>query len=147
AVTIGGTGKPIPQTLFFSHSGITAEHAAENRFNVTIAADVPGGDHDVCLVTNTGLTNQRRFAVGLSPDVNEAESPQRNDRPSTAQMVPFPATIHATIDPATDRDCHRFRVDDNQRLMIRCRSATLEGTVSPALTLIDTAGREVRHDP
>src|SRR6185369_520084 len=72
--------------------------------------------------------------------------PQRNDRTQSAQAVTFPVTIHGGIDPATDRDCFLFKLDENQRLTVRCRSTTLDGTVAPALTLFDPTGREVRHD-
>lgn len=143
-VSVVGAAKP--QAWVASHPGITAKIAGENRFAVTIADDVPAGDYDVWIVTAAGLTNPRRFAVGQWPDVVETETPQRNDWPQSAQAVIIPATVHGGIDPATDRDCFRFKLDEGQRLTVRCRSATLEGTVAPALTLFDPTGREVRHD-
>lgn len=144
-VTVTISAGSVAKLLWFSHPGITAQPITGNRFAVNVAADVPEGDYDAWLVTSSGLTNPRRFAVGSNPELIEIETPLRNDSPAMAQNTGFPITMNGLIDPGTDRDCFRFSMDDKQRFTARCRSARLEGTVAPVLSLFDPARGEVRH--
>lgn len=142
-VTIAGTNLNETRDLYFSHPGVAARLVQPNRFAVTAAADVPEGDYDVWVVTASGLSNPRRFAVGTLPEVLEKE---KNDEPKAAQVLQLPAVINGSTQPGTDRDYYRFELTKGQRLTLAWRSETLEGSVRPALTIFGPDERELRHD-
>lgn len=142
-VRLVGTNLAGVQALFTCQPGISARRLANDRFAITVAGDVPDGDHDVWALGTTGLSQPRRITVSGLPELVERE---KNDTPATAQAVPLPAAVSGTIEPGTDRDHYGFDLGAGQPVTLAVRSLTLDGSVRPAVTLFDPAGREVLHD-
>ena len=74
--------------LRFSHPGITAEltNAAERKFKVRVAANVPSAVYEVRFAGALGLSNSRLFAVG---SLKESRSPSDN----TSKKKPMPLAM------------------------------------------------------
>ena len=80
-VAVTGTDQEDMSQLVFSHAGITSK-LAEQKFAVSIGADVPPGFYDVRMVGRFGISNPRTFVVGQRPEVLRAGT-NTTDRKST----------------------------------------------------------------
>ena len=129
--------------LFFSHPGIKSRSIKSNMVQIDITSDVPDGEYDVWVLTESGLTNPRRFVVGSRAEISEKES---NNDLSTAQKVTMPVTINGTLNPGTDRDFYRFHVKAGDAIHLRFRSLSIDGTARAAFTLYGPNGEELLHD-
>lgn len=128
--------------LVFSHNGLRAERLEENRFRITVDADVPVRDYDVWAVTPGGASNARRFVVSDLPEF--VEDGGHDDRRS-AQVVSVPGAVSGKIDGGPETDWYAFHADAKTAVTIACLSHSLDGSVAPALTIIGPDGRELMH--
>src|SRR5215218_8537633 len=92
-VTVSGPEVIKAREMRFSHAGIKATSKDTNRFEVTIAKDVPPGVYDVRLVGKYGASNPRAFAVGVLREI--AETKNSKDMPQTV-------TLESTITGQTE---------------------------------------------
>lgn len=140
--------------LLFSHPGITAERAlrpadrlfpeprpVENTFKVTIAADVPPGLYELRAAGPYGVSNARRFAVGLREELPEKEP---NDDPAAAPEIPFGATVSGTTD-AQKFDVFRVALKKGQRLLVEGAAFQLLSRAQLVLALSDPAGKLLKR--
>src|ERR1700677_961382 len=134
----GGSELEQPESLIFSHPGITAAIVlppapkvdpkdpkaqpkpvppGPPKFTITIGKDVPLGLHDVRIVTKLGVSNPRAFQVGELDEVMEKEG---NDDVEQAQKVEINTTINGVIGSATDVDYYSFTAKKGQRVVVSC---------------------------
>ncbi len=125
--------------LRFSHRGIAATPKATNRFDVTVAKEVPPGIYELRAVSKYGASNPRAFAVGLLAEVAES----KNDS-AVPQAVPLESTINGRTE-ANTIDYFRFQPKSGQRLLVRCDARELGSKLEPVLALYDGGGREVNR--
>ena len=98
-VTIAGDDLDDVDRLVFSHEGITfarkmadvtpfdaGPQPVENVFTVTVAANVPPGNHDVRCQGKYGLSNRRTFVVSSTPEFTEIEPNGGNDLPAWVEV-------------------------------------------------------------
>jgi hypothetical protein len=159
-VTFTGTDLDLPEALYFSHPGFKAtaiqpEVPKEDpkvkpdpkkpapqvaKFTVTIAADVPVGNHDVRLVAKYGISNARTFAVG---DLMEVMEKEPNNDVDQAQRVEMNSTINGTIAQPTDVDYYVFSGKKDQRILIHCMAASIDSKLTPEIKVLDQDNREI----
>jgi Bacterial pre-peptidase C-terminal domain len=166
-VTFAGTDLEEPDGLYFSHAGIkavpvlppasapasdkkdakkpaapmkTPPKPAITRFQVTIAADVPPGNHDVRLVNKWGVSNPRVFVVGRLDELMEKEP---NNDVDQAQRVALGITVNGVISAPTDVDYFVFAAKKGQRVVVSCLGPSIDSKINPELKIYDASGREV----
>lgn len=149
-VVLGGSGLEGVRHLLFSHPGITAQpkqtpatelepaRPIEGQFVVQIADDVPAGLYEVCVVGPLGLSNPRRFAVGV---LAETLDPGGNTAPDNAPTLAPPLTVSGRLD-AGSVDYYKLPLKAGQRLLIELAAAQLDSRLRGTLTLRDPQGRE-----
>lgn len=135
---------------------------------LTIAADVPPGEHELRLRTATGLSNPFTFCVGLLPEISEpvvtATSPllnaprpgaaagPRTARTKPAREIAPPAIVNGQILPG-EADRFRFHGRQGQRLTLAASARSLNpyladavpGWFQPTLALFGPDGREIAY--
>lgn len=154
-VTIAGSDLEDASRLLFSHPGITAEpkmrdpgqfetgpQPVTNQFTVTVAANVPPGQYEARAAGKYGLSNPRRFAVGMLTETLEKEP---NNTPDAAQEIPLDGIVNGRSDRASDLDYYRFTAKEGQRVLIECRARPLDSRLDGALAVFDAGGRELAH--
>ncbi len=167
-VEIAITGGDIedPTGLFFSHPGITAElietpdpkvdpkqppPAVKKKgmagpvmiykYKVTVAADVPLGQHDLRVMNQYGVSNPRAFVVG---DLNEVNEKEPNNDVEQAQKVELNTTINGIINAPTDVDYYSFKGTKGQRVVCSCLASGIESRAHPVLELFEaTTGKKL----
>lgn len=95
---------------------------------------------DTWTLTSTGLSNPRALLVVTHPVVIIAETPD-----SQAAAIPLPGTAASKLDRSADRDVFGFSGRSGQLVHLTCRSRSLDGTVSPILSVHGPGGRELAH--
>ncbi len=128
--------------LDFSHSGITAEPAGNDKFKVTIAADVPVGPYDVRAITPRGLSNFRAFEVS---DWAETVETEPNDTIEKAQAIDAPAILNGRIGKSTDVDFAKFSARKGQRVFIDCWASRIDSQLDGTLMILDASGKELGY--
>lgn len=138
AAAITGADLDEATALHFSHHGISAE-AKEKRFIVKIAPDVPPGIYDVRVSGLLGISNPRAFVVSDLPQAAEAGS---NTKLEAAMELPVDSTIAGTATAAA-ADWFKFIATKGQRLLIECAAPAIDSRMTPVMTVLDAAGREI----
>jgi hypothetical protein len=114
--------------LRFSHPGITAEltNAAERKFKVRVAANVPSGVYEVRFAGALGLSNSRLFAVGT---LNESRSPSGNTSIKTAAALGDDSVVNGV---SVTRQSSWFQVGakKGQRLLLRVSAKALDSRMT-----------------
>lgn len=148
--------------LHFSHPGIKAVQNAEraefakeklanpHRFTVTIAADVPLGEYDVCAIGLFGISNPRRFVVSDQTEIIDA-TPAIS--PKDAKEVTLGSMINGRV-TKDNAAYYKFQAKKGQRLLVDCFAYRLDSRMDATLTLLDASGEELvtsrdvtRRDP
>ena len=93
-VTITGENIEDVTALTFSSPNITAKPVAENKFAVSIAADVPPGVYDARVMSRLGVSSVRAFSVNTLPEVVRTKA---NNSVETAMPVPVGSICNATM--------------------------------------------------
>lgn len=136
--TVAGADLEGLSGLDFSHRGITARHLESNRFEVTVAPDVPLGPYDVRAITARGLSNFRAFTVGDWPEVSEAES-------EGPQPLTLPVVVNGRIDRPTDVDAYIFSAKKGQRVLIDAWAERVDSALDATIKVVDPSGKEVAY--
>ncbi|MFQ3592300.1 MAG: pre-peptidase C-terminal domain-containing protein, partial [Gemmataceae bacterium] len=152
--------------LIFSHPGIKAEPVPEPpppidpktkqpkmpaaktpttvKFKVSVAAEVPLGNHEVRVVNRWGVSNTRVFQVGDCTEVAEIEPNNDIDgAPNKPQRVEINTTVNATFNQPNDVDYYVFKAAKGQRVVVTALSSTVDSRAQPAIEIFDTKGRQV----
>ncbi|MEE2686010.1 MAG: hypothetical protein VYB09_06845 [Planctomycetota bacterium] len=154
-LTISGTDLDDVSQLQFSHPGITAAQKMRepgsfetepqpvaNTFVVTVAENVPAGNHDLRAVGKYGITNPRVFVVDPMATVTEQEP---NNIPAEAQEVVQPTVLFGWLEQGTDVDYYQLAVKAGQRMIIRCQARSIDSRMDPILAVLDTEGRQIAN--
>ncbi len=127
------------ESLMFFSPGFTQKSVekAENgqvALTVTIAADVPPGNHSMRIRTKSGLSHARQFFVGIYPNVEEKEP---NSDFETPQVINFNQTVEGVVQ-TEDVDYYKLSVKKGQRISVEVDGLRLGYTVfDPFLAIID----------
>lgn len=141
AVELVGTGLDAAKALF-GFDPLLSLSGAGRRWSITPAASAVGVS-DLWAVTSAGISNPRRLAISPLPQILEKES---NDTSESAQDVVLPLVVHGRIEPAVDLDWFVFKARSGDRVVVTCRSLSLDGQIEPALSVFDSHGRQLAHD-
>lgn len=111
---------------------------SSHKFKVTIPANAPLGIHDVRLVTKGGVSNPRAFVVG---DVAEVLEKEPNDDVPKAQKIELNTTINGLVPAGTDVDYYMFSGTKGQRVVIDCRTSSIDSKLPVELELFAPGGQ------
>ena len=118
------------------------------KLKVSVSKDAAAGDRELCLITDTGISNKLTFNIGQLKEIVEAEP---NDKRENAVRIPgLPALINGQIMPG-DVDMFKFNAKNGQRLVFEASARALipyladavPGWFKICLTLYDAQGREL----
>ncbi|MBL9129672.1 MAG: PPC domain-containing protein [Verrucomicrobiaceae bacterium] len=107
------------ESLIFFSPGFTqksVEKVEKGKVDLTvsIAADVPPGNHLVRIRTKTGISHARQFFVGIFPNVDEKEP---NSEFETPQVIQMNQTVEGIVQNE-DVDYYRLSLKKGQRLSV-----------------------------
>jgi hypothetical protein len=144
--------------LYFSFPGVTTEVLGKDsigadpkkgmggkqpanlqaqRVKVTLPADAPLGIQDVRVVTKGGISNSRAFVVGDLDEVNEQEP---NDDTDKAQKIALNSVVNGVVAAGTDVDYYAFTGIKGQRVVVSCRSSSIDSKLHAAVEVYDRKG-------
>lgn len=149
--------------LLFSHPGIQAKQATrpsavfdgqsepvDNRFVVTIAADVPPGLYDVRAAGAMGVSNPLTFAVDRW---KESLEPAGNQSFEKAAPLDVGTVVNGAV-AANTEDWFRFRGQKGARIIIDVLGQRIDSKIDATLVVYDSTRRELarsrdvnRRDP
>ena len=118
------------------------------KLKVSISKDAAAGDRELCLITDTGISNKLTFNIGQLKEIAETEP---NDKRENAVLMPgLPVLINGQIMPG-DVDMFKFTAKKGQRLVFEASARALipyladavPGWFKVCLTLYDAQGREL----
>ena len=149
SVEVAITGQHIEGSseLHFSHPGITAKAVVDkagkpvaNKFNISVAKDVPTGVHEARVMTDLGLSSSRAFNVGSLPEVTRTKA---NTTLETAMPLKLNSVCNATT---TSRavDHYSFEAQKDQRIMIDCAARGIDSKLKPVVIVADSEGRDLK---
>ena len=141
-VTVSGIDLDDGYALIFSNSNIvsqvksneTSGLAEPNKFIVTVASNVPPATYEVRIAGRFGISNPRRFAVGVLPELQESPNLE----------IPLGSTVNGHAD-GQSVDYFRFNAKKGQRILAICDAAALDSRLEPSLFLIDSQERELER--
>jgi hypothetical protein len=139
-VTITGENIEDVTALTFSSPNITAKPVAENKFAVSIAADVPPGVYDARVMSRLGVSSVRAFSVNTLPEVVRTKA---NNSVETAMPLPVGSICNATM---TTRavDFYSFQGVKGKRVAIECAATGIDSRLTPVLILADAKGGDLK---
>lgn len=141
-VTITGENLEEIRELSFSTPKITAKPVAgaENKFSVSIAADVPVGVYDARVMSRLGVSSARAFSVNKLPEVTRAKA---NNSVETAMVLPVGTICNATM---TKRavDFYSFQGVKDKRVAIDCAAVGIDSRLTPVVILADAKGNDLK---
>jgi len=151
-VTISGANLEETRQLLFSHEGIAAKpkmapptafrkepKPIDNKFVVTIAADVPPGVYECRSVGLYGVSNPRGFAVGDRPEVNETG---KNTSLTDAMEVELGSTINGQTGNDSF-DTYKFSAKQGQRILVDCAAHRIDSRMDGTIALFNAAGEQI----
>jgi hypothetical protein len=187
-LVINGTDLDDATQLLFSHPGITAEvivppepkepkpdpkkapvarkkgpPAANVKFTVKVAKEVPVGQYDVRIVNRFGASNPRCFVVGDRPEINEQEPnddavvfdpmgslaggpgtmPPPNRNIPRAQRINLGTVINGVISSPTDVDYSVFFAKARERVLITAQAGSIDSKARPLVEVYDPSGKRL----
>jgi len=154
-VTVGGADLDNNAQLVFSHPGIIATpkttpagefdegpQRVGNVYAVKIDGAVPAGIYDARVTGDFGLSNPRRFAIGLHEEIKDSGS---NHSQAEAQEITVGSTINGVAD-ANNRDYFKFTATASQRILLRIDGESLDSRIDATLVLYNAAGQELTNN-
>ncbi len=140
-VTITGENTEDITELLFSTPKITAKPVAgtENKFTISIAADVSPGVYDARVMSRLGVSSARGFSVGKLSEVTRVKA---NNTPETAMALPANTVCNAVM---TKRavDFYSFQGVKGKRVAVDCAAIGIDSRLKPVLVLADAQGRDL----
>ena len=149
-VEVSLTGDDLEEikALLFDHPGLTAvpkmadvngqPQPVDRFFLVTATADVPVGPHEVRCQGLWGVSNARRFYVGVRPQTIEVEPNNSLDK---AMPLTIGTAILGKMDGGTDVDLFKFTATTGQRLVIDCEADILDSRLRSNIEIYDARGK------
>ncbi|MFT7643217.1 MAG: hypothetical protein ACI9G1_004982, partial [Pirellulaceae bacterium] len=152
-VAISGQHLDGVESLLFSHAGIVAKQKMAEpgpfdkgpvpvafAFQVTVAANVPVGGHDVRAIGKYGVSNPRRFLISKQAEFLEAEP---NQDIETATPLELPCAVNGQLNAAADVDYYAFTAKASGRLILDCYARRMDSQMDAVVVVFDAAGREL----
>ncbi len=138
-LTVTGNRLADFESLMFFSPGITqksVEKVENNKVQLTIsvAPDVPLGNHLLRIRTKSGISHVRQFFVGPFPNVEEKEP---NSEMDAAQAIGFNQTIEGVV-LSEDVDYYKITAKKGQRISVEADGLRLGYTTfDPYIAIID----------
>lgn len=142
---VAATGSDLDDAkLLFSHPGLFAqpratEDPANRRFIVAVAPDVPPGVYDLRIAGRFGVSNPRRFTVGLAAEKTLADGSSTSPG-GAVEALGLVLNARAT---AGGVNHHPFELRKGERTLFECAATEIDSRLAPVMALFDPQGREV----
>ncbi|MGE5195628.1 MAG: PPC domain-containing protein [Deltaproteobacteria bacterium] len=117
-------------------------NAAEITYRLKVPADAPPGVHGLRVVTATGISNLKLFAIDDLPSVAQAKPSQSL---ANAQALTLPVAVDGYVDNLS-RDFYKFQAAAGQRLSIEILARRLGSPLDSMIRLLDAKGRELAYN-
>ena len=126
------------------------------RFSVTVPEEQPTGVYELHVATRQAVSSISHLLVTDFPVVEE--SPDSNDLPQSAQLVPLPAAVCGVCERNEDVDCFRFSGIQGQRITAQVYAQRVTECIhimlvkhpiyhmNPVLTLLGPRGQVVAEN-
>ena len=155
--TITGDHLDDVDRLVFSHPGITAKpvlvssgkaegeaETVSSEYEISIAADVPIGIHDIRAIGRYGVSNPRAFVVeSLKQIVVPQDSPNDANRSVDKAMRLDIGSVASGRVTKNRADFYRFTAKKGEALIARCAGTGIDSRIDATLVLYDSAGKEL----
>jgi hypothetical protein len=138
-LTVTGSRLADFESLIFFSPGFTQKsvekvEAGKVDLTISIAPDVPAGNHSMRIRTKSGISHARQFFVGIYPNVEEKEP---NSDFETPQVIQFNQTVEGIVQNE-DVDYYRVTAKKGQRISVEVDALRLGYTVfDPFVAIID----------
>lgn len=128
--------------LVFDHPGITAKpvEGKDNRYSLTIAADVSEGTYDARLIGKWGVSNPRLFAITQA--LTDVEETEPNNDGATAQQLNVNSALNGQSD-GNNQDVFRLFLKTGDRLTLDCQSSRLDVQLDAVMLLLSADGKQL----
>jgi hypothetical protein len=117
-------------------------NAAEITYRLKVAADVSPGVHGIRVVTGTGISNLKLFAIDDLPSVAQVKP---SNTVATAQALTLPVAVDGYVDNLS-RDFYKFQAAAGQQVSIEVLARRLGSPLDSTVRLLDARGREVAYN-
>jgi hypothetical protein len=107
---------------------------------MTVPDSVEPGTHGFRVRTPLGTTALRTFAVGLLPELDEAEM---NDTPEGAQVMTLPMTANGSLQRGGDVDHFWFEAKAGQQVVFALTGTPIGSRVDSTVTVLDASGATI----
>jgi hypothetical protein len=117
-------------------------NAAELTYRLTIPADAPPGVHGLRVVTGSGISNLKLFAIDDLPSAAQV-------KPSQTLAMAQPLTLPVAVDGYVDnlsRDFYKFTAAAGQRVSMEVLARRLGSPLDSMIRLLDAKGRELAYN-
>ena len=141
-VSLSGQDLDELTSLTFSHDGITAKHLEGNRFEVTVAPEVPADFYELRVAGRFGLSNARPFEVSRLAQVAETGDHQAAN---TAMPLAFNTYVDGTA-AAEVVDYYKFTAKKGQRLLVECVADRLDSKMDATVVVASSEALELARD-
>lgn len=154
-VTVAGADQDDLINLVFSHPGIVATQIVtaagefdakptpvNNKFEVSIAADVPVGIYGVRVAGRFGLSSPRAFVVSTREQIIGSGS---NNTLEAAQEIQSDRDVVGITD-ASKRDYYKLNLTAGQRIIVECLAQRIGSRANSVMTILDDQGQELAQN-
>lgn len=121
-------------------SGVSVKVINDQSLQISVDKKTPAGIYDLRVLTDGGLSQTHPFQVTGWPVLTAKEE---SDQPDSALKLSLPGGVDARFEHTGDIDWYAFTGTKDQRVTLRCRSISLNGSAEPLLTLITPDGEEI----
>jgi hypothetical protein len=117
-------------------------NAGEITYRLKVAADVSPGVHGIRVVTGTGISNLKLFAIDDLPSLAQVKP---SNTLATAQALTLPVAVDGYVDNLS-RDFYKFQAAAGQQISIEVLARRLGSPLDSTIRLLDAKGRELAYN-
>lgn len=121
-------------------SGVSVKVIDDQSLQILIDAKTPAGIYDLRVLTDGGLSQPYPLQITSWPTLTATE---KSDQPDSALKLSLPGGVDARFEHTGDIDWYSFTGTKDQRVTLRCRSKSLNGSAAPLITLVSPDGQEI----
>lgn len=121
-------------------SGVSVKIIDDQTLQILVDAKTPAGIYDLRVLTDGGLSQPYPLQITAWPTLTATE---KSDQPDSALKLSLPGGVDARFEHTGDIDWYSFTGTKDQRVTLRCRSKSLNGSAAPLMTLVSPDGEEI----
>lgn len=153
-LSLYGNDLESPTAIIATHPGIKAEILPDEgqkkdpkappspnpRIRLTVAREVPPGDHGIRLINAWGASNLKVLPLSW---LAESEEKEPNNETTQATPVSWNTQVSGTLSAGTDVDYFSLDLPDKTPLVLYCQASSIQSPAEPRLELISPTGKVI----